>query len=206
MAPRGRAVELRVDGEDSSGFLVGQADARVADLKLHRDPGALRLVRACAHHDLARVRELDRVSDQVDQHLAQASRVSKDEVGHVRLRVEDELDAFVDGRLGEQLDRLLHHVARAELERFEPDPAGLDSREIEDVVDDLEQRVARRPNRLRVLPLLGCQLRVHQKASHTDHAAERCPDLVAHRGQELGLESRQLLQVLVALRQVREEH
>ena len=163
-------------------------------------------MRACAHHDLARIRELDRVSDQVDQHLAQASRVSKDEVGHVRLRVEDELDAFVDGRLGEQLDRLLHNVARAELDRFEPHPAGLDPREVEDVVDDLEQGVTRRADRLCVLALLGGQLRVHQKARHADHAAERGPDLVAHRGQELGLETGQLLKVLVALGQVGQQH
>ncbi len=92
--------------------------------------------------------------------------------------------------LGAEVDRLHAHAAR------------LDLREVEDVVDDLEQRVAGGANRLHIVPLLGRDVGAQQQACHADHPVHRRPDLVAHRGKELGLHARHLLQLLVALGEV----
>ncbi len=180
----------------------GQADARVVYLEVDRHPGPGALVPRRAHDHFAYARELDRVGHEIDQHLAEPAGISDHDIGDARLHVEDELDALVRGGLGEQLDRLLKHVLGAELDGFQAQPAGLDLREIENVVDDLEQRVAGCPDRLHVLMLLGRQLGFEQQAGHADDPVHRCPDLVTHRGEELGLQAGQLLQLLVALRQV----
>ena len=62
-------------------------------------------------------------------------------------------------------------------------------REVEDVVDDRQQRVAAVADGLGEVALLGVQRRVQQQAAHADDGVHRRADLVAHRGQEgaLGL-------------------
>ena len=69
----------------------------------------------------------------------------------------------------------------------EVDLAGLDLREVEDVVDDRQQRVARRADRVGVVALLGVELRLGEQAAHADDRVHRRADLVAHRGQERAL-------------------
>ena len=67
--------------------------------------------------------------------------------------------------------------------------AGLDLGEVEDVVDDRQQRVAAGADDLGELALLGAELGVEQQAAHADDAVHGRADLVAHGGQEgaLGL-------------------
>src|SRR5439155_276098 len=128
--------------------------------------------------------------------LAKPARVSDHDVRYIGSLVQDELDALVHCRLREQLDRLLDHVSRAELHGLQPHAAGLDPREVKDVVDDLEQRIARDADRLHVLLLLGCEPGIHQQTRHADDTAQRSSDLVAHRGQNFGFQARLLLRVL----------
>ena len=206
MAAGGRAVELRVNGEHAARLFFGQALSRIHDFEVDRDAGPFGLVPLCTHHHLAGVGEFHRVADDVDEDLAKPARVSDHDVGYIGSLVQDELDALVHGRLREQLDRLLDHVSRAELHGLQAHAAGLDPREVKDVVDDLEQRVARDADRLHVLLLLGCEPGIHQQTRHSDDTAQRSSDLVAHRGQKFGFQARQLLQVLVAQREVGQEH
>ena len=140
---------------------------------------------ARAHDHLARVRELDRIGNQVDEHLPQPAGVADRALGHKLSDVQHQLDALVGGSLGEELDRLLHHVLGAEVNRLQANAARLDLREIEDVVDDLQQRISRGANRVDVLALLERQLGVEQETRHADDPVHRRADLVAHRGQEL---------------------
>ena len=198
VAARGRAVELGVDGEDSRRIFSGQADARVRDFEADADAGTLDLEMVRADDHLPRIGEFHGVADEVDQHLAQPAGVTHHELGHVWTHVQDQLDAFVGRGFRKKLDRFFDDVARAEIDCLQLYAPGLDTREIEDVVDDLEQCIAGSADRLDVLALLGRELSVHQQAGHPDDTAERSADLVAHRGEELRLEPRQLLQVLVA--------
>ena len=79
--------------------------------------------------------------------------------------------------------------ARAERERLllELDAPGLHLREVEDVVDDRQQGVARGADRLRVVALVIVELRVEHQAAHPDDRVHRRPDLVAHRREERAL-------------------
>ena len=88
--------------------------------------------------------------------------------------------------------------ALAEVERrlLEVEPAGLDLRVVEDVVDHVEQRVTARPDDLGELALLVRQLGAEEQVRHPDHAVHRRPDLVAHRRQEGALRLRRRLGLL----------
>ena len=57
--------------------------------------------------------------------------------------------------LGEQLGHVLDDLGQVEVDRLEPQLAGLDLREVEDVVDHREQELRRAVHRLRELALRG---------------------------------------------------
>ena len=65
--------------------------------------------------------------------------------------------------------------------------AGLDLREIEDVVDDLQQSLGRARDGLRQPPLARRQLRSLQELRHSHHAVHRRADFVAHAREEFAL-------------------
>ena len=87
----------------------------------------------------------------------------------------------------EDIDRSLDARSQGEWTMVELDLAGLDLREIEDVVDDRQQRIARCADRLGVVALLVIERRVEQQAAHPDDRVHRRADLVAHRGEERAL-------------------
>ena len=151
------------------------AHARTA--RVGRDPDA--------HAPLGR--ELDRVREQVDEHLPHARHVAPHAAGHAVGDGVGELDAFVGRRRRDEVERRLDAVADVERRHLEVDLSGLDLRKVEDVVDDAQQGVARRPDRLHEVGLLGVEFGVEQQRRHPDHAVHGRPDLVAHVGQELAL-------------------
>ena len=75
--------------------------------------------------------------------------------------------------------------AQREGRRRDLEPAGLDLREVEDVADDLQQRLAR--SSAAVATICRCCARELGLREHLEHAGDadhRRADLVAHRGQE----------------------
>ena len=156
------------------------------------------------HHHLALLGELHRVREQVQQHLPQPGRVADDSRRHAFPDEAAELDPLVGGPRGDDVERSLG--ASAEIERLplEVELARLDLRVVEDVVDHVEQGVAARPDDLRVLALLRCQLRSEQEAGHADHRVHRRPDLVAHRRQKRALRLRRRLRVLPGALELRD--
>jgi hypothetical protein len=95
-------------------------------------------------------------------------------------------------RVGHQVDDLGDDLTDAEVDDLKLKPTGLDLREVEDVVDDREQRIGADADRLDAVSLRLVQIGIEQQAGHADHAVHRRPDLVAHVGDELGLEPRGL--------------
>ena len=142
--------------------------------------------------DLARLRELHGVVEQVEQHLPQARRVAHDARRALFVEVAGEVELLVRRRAAPRGRAPPRRIAQVEGRRLELEPARLDLGEVEDVVDDAQQRVAARPRSLREVALLRRQLRVEQQPGHPDHGVHRRADLVAHRGQEraLGLRRR----------------
>ena len=66
-------------------------------------------------------------------------------------------------------------------------PARLDLGEVQDVVDDGQQRLSRVMRHPQELLLSLRQRRILEQPDHAHHAVQRRPNLVAHVGQELGL-------------------
>ena len=64
---------------------------------------------------------------------------------------------------------------------------GLDPGEVQDVVDDGQQRVGRRFDDPQILALFGRELGVEHEIGHPDDAVHRRPNLVTHVRQELAL-------------------
>ena len=87
----------------------------------------------------------------------------------------------------QQLDDFLDQRAEIERPRFEIEPAGLDLGEIEDLLDQRQQRLARGLHRLGVGGLLGRERRVEQEVRHAEDAVERRADFVADHREEAAL-------------------
>ena len=137
--------------------------------------------------DRTLVRELDRVADQVRQHLAEAVGVAADhgrQFGRDR-DVEREVLAACHHR--QRLEHRIEAVHQLERRRRQLEMSGLDLREVEDVVDDVQQRVGRRAHQVQVLALLVGHLRGEQQLAHPDDAVQRCPHFVADVRDELAL-------------------
>ena len=86
--------------------------------------------------DEAAVGELDRIADEVDDDLPEAMRVADQGVGHHRIDLAAELEVLCLRALGNAVDGKLDTPPDAEGDLFEIDLAGLDSREIQNIVDD----------------------------------------------------------------------
>ena len=96
---------------------------------------------------------------------------------------------------------ILHHRKEVEVQGLEDQLPRLDLGEVQDVVDEREQGLAAGADGVCVLALFLAQGRVQQQAGHADDAVHGRADLVAHVGQELALEARQLQRPIPGLGQ-----
>src|SRR4029077_3997618 len=109
---------------------------------------------AGADPDLTAVRcELYRVRQQVEQDLLELALVCKD-LPELRIGVEAERDAVPLCTLAYQRHRIGDRHRHVEGREVELHPPGLDLRKVEDVVDQLQQVLARRMDVLEVIVLL----------------------------------------------------
>ena len=76
---------------------------------------------------------------------------------------------------------------RVEVDRVELELAGLHLGEVEQVVDDAEQRVGRGPDNLEILALIGVEIRLQGQLRHAEDGVHGGTDLMADVGQELAL-------------------
>ena len=101
----------------------------------------------------------------------------------------EQVEALLGGLGGQQVERALDALAQDEGLVFQLQAARFDLGEVENVVDDGEQGVAARADRLGVIALLARERRIEQQAGHADDAVHRRADFVAHHREEgaLGL-------------------
>src|SRR5205807_10152190 len=85
----------------------------------------------------------DRVADEIDQYLPQPGRVAGQTVRHLLGDEIDEFDPLAGAALAEQVGDFGDQLARIELDHSQIETAGFDLRQIENVVDDPEQRLTR---------------------------------------------------------------
>ena len=93
--------------------------------------------------DVAALGELERVADQVGQDLLHPRRIADDAGRHLRVDVANELEPLLVRAQRERLERVGNRRARRERHRFELELARFDLREVENVVEDRQQRVGR---------------------------------------------------------------
>src|SRR5688572_3209193 len=211
LATRG-TVGLLERLEDELLLVARDADSGVGHLERqdHRRgvQGAAReaAVLICLAHrqpHAALVGELEGVRQQVLEHLLQPLAVRIQRRRDIGAHVDVELQRLL---LGERTERAVHelrHGADRHLRDVHLHLACFDLREIEDVVDEIQQVGSRRVDRARVLHLLGGQrvlLVVREELREDEQRVERRAQLVRHVRQELALvpgAERQLLRLLL---------
>ncbi len=107
-SPRGRGVDLHIRPEQGGLTVERDTQARVADGDPDHDLLGVTHGGICGHghDDLAPLRELHGVVDEVHEDLSKAARVSDERIRHVGIDVQRELEALLGGPLREELDRL----------------------------------------------------------------------------------------------------
>ena len=184
---RRRAIGLREFLEDAGQRLGRDADAGVLHLKQHGDllRGFAQL--AGAHQHLAALGELHRVGREVDEHLPEPERIAAQARRNLRVDAAGQLDAFLVRPFGEQFHRALDRVAQVEVDGLERELARLHLREVQNVVDDVEQRLGAVADRLDVFALLLRKPGVREQAGHAGDGIHRRADFMAHVREELRL-------------------
>jgi len=179
------AVGLFEGREDARAQLGWNADAGVTDGAAQEH--VARDLAAQAHDNLPAGRELDRVVAEIDEDLADAMPIRVQHLDDVGIDLRPQHEALVLGAHDKRLRHLGERLAHVEVVGVDVELASLDLREVEDVVEDLEQALGRPVDRLDVPALLGRQLSVECQLGHADDAVHRGADLVAHVREELAL-------------------
>jgi len=150
-----RRIDLTERLEQAVGALRRDADPGVANREDELVGPPFEDTRRDLHEDLAASRELDGIADEVRENLAKARHVSGHELRHARLDEVAEVQPLLRGRRAEQVESSFDALVEIERLRLEIEPARLDLREVEDVVDQHEQHVAALPHRFDEFTLLA---------------------------------------------------
>ncbi len=185
-APLIRHVGLDKRIEDRLQVAPGDAHTRVDDFKADRcwrrwlDLGA----RPHAQVDAAALSEFDRVADQVQQHLAQSHLIGNDADGQAIVPIKAELQPLALRARGEQPQRRGNELTQRYRLTLDLEFAGSDLGEIEHVVDDRKQRLARRRGGLQQVLLAGGERRAIEQFECAEQPIHRRAQFVAHVGEK----------------------
>jgi hypothetical protein len=149
-----------------------------------RLPGPERLD---VHHDFALPRELDGVAEGIEKYLAQAQSVAHHHCGNAVVRDIREVQVLLCRNGGDLVERLFDHLPDIERMRVDLQAAELDLGEIQYLVDDGEQGIAARADRLDEIALFVGQIGIQQQAGHADDRVQRRADFMAHVREEHAL-------------------
>ena len=186
VSPGDAGVRLQERDENSVEQFRLDADAGVRDAESQEDAvdGGQRSHR---HGYGAFLGKFQGVGQQVQQHLLQALRVSHQDIRDLLRYLRAQGEPLIAAGQALHADHFPEAAPETEGDPFEFDHAGLDLAQIQDVVDDAEQAAHRTPDVAQELVLLFVQHRQMQHLRRSHDAVDRCPDFVAHVGQELAL-------------------
>ena len=175
--------------EDALDDLGGHPDPGVGDRELDE----LAVVRRCAvgptpdrHGDRAAGGELDRVADQVGEHLAQPQRVGLDPDRNVVVDAHVEAHALGGGLRCEQLAQVVDGLGERERLHVQLEPPGLDLGEVEQVVEHHPQRLGGPADGSGEAAALAVEVGGDEQLGEPEDAVDGRAQLVAHAGDELG--------------------
>ena len=122
-----------------------------------------------AQRHVAGLGELDRVAQQVEDDLANTGVVADTSADGALRSISQTSSSPLRGRAGGEVEpRPRGRQCRSNGLRVEIHPSRLDLREVEDVVDDRQQRLAAGADRLGVVALLAVESAVQQQAAQAD--------------------------------------
>ena len=193
------AVGLLEGLEDDELLVAGNPDARVVHREREHgvgppeavaEPARAALGLADGQGDPSLPGELERVRQQVLDHLLQALGVGQHGPGRRGIEVDRELEALRLRDVAEGAFHVVVQVGEPELADVHGHRARLDLREVEDVVDEEEKVRPRRVDGLGELRLPAREIAVGilgKLVRQDEEAVERRAQLVRHVGEKLGL-------------------
>ena len=187
--PGDRVVRLAEGLEQ--GFLLGrrQADTGVVDADAQQYLIGVLVFGHDPHADRALMGELDGIADQVGEDLLEPHGVAAQAQRGVTVDDAHQLQALVMGAGGEHGQSVIDQVAQVEREVFQNQLAGLDLGEVQDLVDDRQQVVGGFLDGRQVFLLAAAHLGALQQTAEAEDAIQRGAQLVAHVGEEFGLDA-----------------
>jgi hypothetical protein len=135
----------------------------------------------------APIGELERIGEQVLQHLQQALGVRSDGSSQPGVEVRGERELAGLGFMAEVALDGLAQVSKQQIFALDGDRSGLDLRKVQNVADEVQQVRAGAMNGLRKLHLPRAQVPIRvlrELLSQDENAVERSTQLVRHVGQE----------------------
>ena len=160
------------------------ADSGIADGKAEDYRSGSAFLDRHRHFYFATVGKLDRIPEQIGEHLTKPYGIADDSVRDILRHRDDDLQPFLVGQHRLRAGRFENQGWQREGQFFKVQLAGFDFGKIKDVVDNRQQRLGRGLDGLQIVSLLVVQLRIQRQVGHPDDAVHRCPNLVAHVGQE----------------------
>ena len=184
VAPGRRRVGLHELLEDRLLLARRYADAGVGHVEAEHDAVVDRIFPPDVQRDRAPPGELDGVRQEVREDLPQQPPVAHHRVRDVGVHVVRQLDVLAVKAGRERLHEGVEALAQAKRVGLDDELARLHLREVEDVVDDVEQRVGRLAQGVEMLALPGRQIGLAEQLGHPDDPVEGRADLVADVGEE----------------------
>ena len=129
--------------------------------------------------------EFDGVANQVQQNLTKPRLIAAKAAPGRRFDEHADVDPLLVGFRRQQADSGFDGVGELEIDDFEVDLAGLELRDVQNVVDQGEQRFGAVAHRDRTFALFRCQIGLQQQPIHPNDAVHRRTNLVGHIGQEI---------------------
>ena len=187
-AAGGGGVGLGKALEQPGDLLLGEPDAGVAHFEAQGRLAGILGEKPHPDAHLAGLGELDGVVGVVDQDLPQAQRIADEVLRHVRGHVKKQFQPLGLGFFPDQRGHVFEHSRQVEVGLFDGQLAGLNFREIQNIVDDAQQMLAGLLDLAHVVALAGGEFGGQRQVGQAHDGVHGGADFVAHVGQEIGLE------------------
>ena len=140
---RRRRIGLRKLVEDQASDILRNTDTGILDRNLQfvkiRIDILILLALFDRNQDITSFRELDGVSDKIGNDLADPARIADNMLRRTGNITDDQLDCFLPRFDSHELGDIVHQHHQVERNRLQLHLAGLDFREIENIIDDVQQ-------------------------------------------------------------------
>ena len=131
------------------------------------------------------VSEFHRVADEIDENLLDAFAVTENHARNPLFNEVNQLDLTLSRIVGEHLNGFLNECREVDRLVFELNFLGFKFRKIENVIDEVNERLSARPHDLDEFFLFARERSFDEKACRSDNAVHRSSDLRAHVGKEV---------------------